>query len=711
VNVDAVKSRAGFSPPTGRRILVPTGDLGRNGPERGGLKPALLQGQQAVFWRQVGLILAIAVAAFVPARGADGNPEKTRELVRVLEAGGMALADKARACQQLAIVGTSEAIPALAAKLNDEYLAHYAREALEAMASTAADAALRESVSRLRGAQLVGVVNSLGMRRDVASVPALAKLARDANSPAAPAALLALGRIGTTEAGDVVRTTLTGGLDAQRGGAAEGALLLGDRALKAGERNGAIAWYDAVRAAPVATQLKLSALRGAILARQNEGVPLVLESLRSSDLQARAVALRAIRELEGADVVVAIAKAVETLPAPMQAQVIAALVDRGDERALPLFERQLSAREEVVRIAALRALGQAGRDSSVPSLLKALGGDGSAAEREAAARSLVQIKSKAADSALLDALQKHTGAQRVKVVGIIGERGNAAATPAIIALARDIDPAMSQAALRTLALIARPADLPQLIELSVAARSDEARAQADRAIYATSMKILEPERRVEPLLGAFRESKTPAARSALLRPIGVVVRAMGGNDEALRIVTTAARDSDVVVRDAAVATLAGWPGAKAAPVLLDYVQREPNGAQRAVAFGGVARMAADVAAGRDATSLDPLATFTQLNALAQADDERMKVISGLGNVKRIEAFRLLVPYLDNPAFKTETALAMVQIAPALTRRADAEIVRTSLQRIARDEKDPDVRARAARLLSGELPAPKKGKKA
>ena len=663
------------------------------------------------YWRHVGLIVALTLVALVPARAAEGNAEKTRELVRLLEGSGAALADQARACQQLAIVGTSEAIPALAAKLSDERLAHYAREALEAMATPAADAALREAISRLQGAHLIGAVNSLGMRRDVASVPMLVKLARDPNLSAAPAALLALGRIGTAEAGDAVRAMLANGSDAQRAGAAEGALLLGDRAFKAGGRNVAIAWYDAVRAASVAAQLRFSALRGAILARQSDGVPLVLESLRSSDLQTRAVALRAIRELEGADVVGAITKAVETLPAQLQALVTAALVDRGDERALPLFERQLSAREEVVRIAALRALGQAGRDSSVPILLKALGGDGSAAEREASARSLVQIKSKAADSALLDALQRSSGTQRVRVVGIIGERGNAAAIPAIVALARDADPATSQAALRTLALIARPADLPQLIELSVAARSDEARAQADRAIYATSMKILEPERRVEPLLSAFRESKTPAARSALLRPIGVVVRAMGGNEDALRIVTAAARDSDVVVRDAAVVALAGWPGAKAAPTLLDYVQREPNGAQRTVAFDGVARMAADVAAGRDATSLDPLATFTQLNTLAKADDERMKVISGLGNVKRIEAFRLLVPYLDNPAFKTETALAMVQIAPALIRRADAGVVKTSLQRIAHDEKDADVRTRAARLLSGDVPAPKKGKKA
>lgn len=657
-------------------------------------------------------MVATTFVAFTPVQAAEGNVEKTRELVAVLETGGAALADQARACQQLAIVGTSGAIPALVAKLGDEHLGHYAREALEAMASPAADAALRESLSVLRGSQLVGVVNSLGMRGDPAAVPLLVKIARDASAPAAPAALLALGRIGTTEGETFLRETLARGPETVRAGAAEAALLAGARAAKAGDRRAAIAWYDAVRVATVASPLTLSALRGAILSRQEEGVALLLESVRSNDVQVRAVALRAMRELEGANVTVALAGAVEKLPAPVQALSIAALVDRGDERALGLFERQSAAREDVVRMAALRALGQMGKDSSVPLLLKALSGQGSPAEREAAARSLVQIKAKVADSALLEALQStSSGVLRVRLIGIIGERGVAAATPLFISLAKDSDATIAQAALKALALIARPADLPQLIALSVAASSDDARAQADRAIFATSMKILEPERRVEPLVKALNETSAPAARAALLRPIGVVVRAMNGNDDALRVVSEAARDPNAPVRDAAVVTLAGWPGAKAAPVLLDYVQREPNGAQRAVAFDGVARMASDVAAGRDASALDPLATFTQLNALAQTDADRMKVVSGLGNVKRIEAFRLLVPYLDNPAVKTETALAMVQIAPPLVKRADADVVRTTLQRIAHDEKDPDVRARAARLLSGELPVPKKGKKA
>jgi hypothetical protein len=121
-------------------------------------------------------------------------------------------------------------------------------------------------------------------------------------------------------------------------------------------------------------------------------------------------------------------------------------------------------------------------------------------------------------------------------------------------------------------------------------------------------------------------------------------------------------------------------------------------------------MAADAAAGRDQTGLDALATFTQLNAMARADDERMKVVSGLGSVRRIEAYRMLVAYLDVPSVSTEAALAIVQIAPPLLNGKDSAAVKRTLERIAQTEKDADVRHRAARLAKGELPPAKKGKK-
>ena len=66
--------------------------------------------------------------------------------------------------------------PALAALLGDPKTADLARCALQAMPGPAADEALRGALPGLQGTLLVGVVQSIGVRRDAQAVAALAPL-------------------------------------------------------------------------------------------------------------------------------------------------------------------------------------------------------------------------------------------------------------------------------------------------------------------------------------------------------------------------------------------------------------------------------------------------------------------------------------------------------------------------------------------------------
>ena len=74
--------------------------------------------------------------------------------------------EKADACRQLGVIGTKDAIAPLAAMLGDEKLSHMARYALEPMPDPAVDDVLRDALARLKGRPLVGVIGSLGVRRD-----------------------------------------------------------------------------------------------------------------------------------------------------------------------------------------------------------------------------------------------------------------------------------------------------------------------------------------------------------------------------------------------------------------------------------------------------------------------------------------------------------------------------------------------------------------
>jgi hypothetical protein len=83
------------------------------------------------------------------------------------------LKDKADACQELARVGTRQAVPVLATLLADEQLSHRARSALEPIADPrSTPRCVRRSVTPRP--LLVGVIHSLGVRRDAQAVEPLA---------------------------------------------------------------------------------------------------------------------------------------------------------------------------------------------------------------------------------------------------------------------------------------------------------------------------------------------------------------------------------------------------------------------------------------------------------------------------------------------------------------------------------------------------------
>ena len=101
--------------------------------------------------------------------------DQVKKLVAVLKSDA-SQKEKADACRELARIGTKDAVAPLAALLPDEKLSHMARYGLETIPSSAVDKALREAAGKLQGRLLVGVIGSIGVRRDTKAVKLLAKL-------------------------------------------------------------------------------------------------------------------------------------------------------------------------------------------------------------------------------------------------------------------------------------------------------------------------------------------------------------------------------------------------------------------------------------------------------------------------------------------------------------------------------------------------------
>jgi len=111
-------------------------------------------------------------------------------------------------CRKLAIIGTAASVPTLAGQLGGKEQSHMARYALERIDAPEAGAALRDALTTASGSQKIGVIGSLGSRRDPAAVAPLSKLVHADDPAIARSAALALGAIGTAESAAALQAAL-----------------------------------------------------------------------------------------------------------------------------------------------------------------------------------------------------------------------------------------------------------------------------------------------------------------------------------------------------------------------------------------------------------------------------------------------------------------------------------------------------------------------
>ena len=142
---------------------------------------------------------------------AHGNGEASQEIEQRLVAalqGELSRDAQEWICRKLATIGTAAAVPRLAVLVVDKDLSHMARFALERIPASEAAQALRDALPKVSGKVKIGVISSLGNRRDAGAVAALSGLLKDGDSAIARAAALALGAIGDAESATVLQAGL-----------------------------------------------------------------------------------------------------------------------------------------------------------------------------------------------------------------------------------------------------------------------------------------------------------------------------------------------------------------------------------------------------------------------------------------------------------------------------------------------------------------------
>jgi HEAT repeat protein len=595
------------------------------------------------------------------------------------------LQEKAEACRMLARVGTAQAVPVLAALLEDEGLSHMARYALEPIPEPAVDAALRAALGRVDGARLAGVADSLGHRRDAEAVKPLAPLLTHAEPAVAQAAARALGRIGTAAAVQALDAAWAAAPADRREALGDGLLRAAEVRGAAGDRAAAIRAYDRLRADAPSPALRAAAVRGAILARGAEGVPLLRSVLQDEDPVAFAAGLRAGLELPGAAVTTALAEGLGDLPSARRLAVVRLLGRRKDPAATPALEALAGAGEVDLRVAALQSLAQMAAPSSVPAVVGWLG-DEDAAVAQAARAALAGWPGPEAGAAVKAMLRGADPKQRLAAVDLAGQRRMRDTLPDLMRLAGDAQPELRAASLRVLSDLAGAAEAPGLIALLRQSADPGPVARPLTLLYA---RLTEEEKDTtrRALAAAFPEA-TPAAKLTLLP----LLRTMAG-PESLAVLRKAAEGEPPEVRAAAQRILCDWPTPDALPELARLAQTGEEETLRILALRGALRLIP----ARTASGAERAADVQAMLTHAGRVEEQKLALAALGAIPAPESLALVAAFLDQEAVRAEAGQAALGIITKLTPPYSEELLAT-LRVVAQKAADPKLVEAAGALL-------------
>lgn len=636
----------------------------------------------------VASLLALAIPTLAQTVAPKGDEAR---LIAVLKSADASRKDKIDACRQLAIIGGKDSIAPLAALLGNEELSHNARYALEPNPDPAVDEALRDALGKVKGGPLVGVIGSIGVRRDAKAVGALAKLLNDSNPVVARAAARAMGKIGTIEAAKALQAALPKASTENRLDFCEGLFRCAESLAAHDQKEQAVAIYDELSKLDSPHQVRGGALRAAILTRDRGGPKLLRQYLRSQDYILFSAAVQAAQEMPGDRVTKALLDEMKNLPADNQILIIQTLGRRGDKAAVPALLDVAKSGPKPVRIAALQTVTELADASAVPVFVQLLD-DSDREIAQAAQTSLATFPGPEADAAVTEMFAGGNTDKQRTGLDLMGRRRMASGVPVLLKAAGNADSKVRPETIRMIGDLGGADQLPALLELLENVDRPQDLAAAEQAIATACTKAREPQVQADKLIGRLSQAK-PAQQAALLRVLAAV-----GGPNSLKAVRAAIDSNNAEVRSAAIRALGSWRTADAAPDLLALAKATNDSTAKTLFLRSYLNLAVR---GEMATE-QRLQMCRQATGMIQRNEEKRLLLGTLSNIESPEAMGLILPYLSDAGMQQEAGMAAVTLAEKLLKGRGAAKVAAQLveplEKVAQATTNEEVAKRAKALL-------------
>jgi HEAT repeat protein len=608
---------------------------------------------------------------------------------------------KAFFIRQLQLIGTERAVPTLAKLLNDVELCHPATTALIAIGGDRTAKAFRDALPNTQGSPRVAIIDALGLLRDEEAADALQEYVALNDEDTCVAAFAALASMCVEPTAQIIQRDEPFQHQWYRQGQmADWSIQVAAEQAAAGKPASLGDLLSApvfVQPAPMLVHWKCAALHALAQAVGAEAVDDVVAAMTDENPELRAAARELAVRLAGKGVTEAYVLQFYKAAASARADILDILRRRGDRSASSAALAGLKDEDKQVRLAAIAAAAELGREDAVEPFVTFLE-TADEDERAAVANALTRTPGDAVSDAIGRALWWHHFPDRQApyaiplLLDVIARRKAEWHLDNVYRWIRDSNEDIKVAAINAAGALADQRAARRLLDMLEKAESEAVRKALESALVATCQRVDSAAQRPAPILKAITQAvdqDDPREYCSLLR----VAAQLGGAESRVRLLV-AAHETRPEVKEAAIRAFDLWPDSSAAEAVLELADSQTDTKLHVLAMRAYLRM---VGLDEDRPAADTLKMYTAGLEATRRVEERRSLLSGLGEVKDGRTLDVLSPYLDDEQLRSEAGSAMIGVARGLLPTGWAP-AREALEQVIAKVSDDRVRQHAQDVL-------------
>ena len=552
----------------------------------------------------------------------------------------------------LRMCGEAEDAPVFVKYLNDEYLAEWAISGLTIIKGT--EEVLLDLMKK-EAAPKTALAHAAGLKKITAAEPILLAWLKGADASTARAIYQSLAQCGTSLSIPVLgKAAKNVGYEWEASDATAAYLRLLQKLVGEGRGKEAGAAAKALLKATDKSHVKGAALDVIVAVAGKKALPLVSAAIKGDDRAYRVNALRLSESIADETWYATVAKMLQgKTDASVKADILNWLGTNHVASQVSAVAAQMSAADEEVALAAIKAAGKIGGDVALEGLIAQLGGTHS----EAAEKALLAFNGMV-NAGVQKALEGDKDVQ-LPALRIASARSMEESADKVFALLASLDATVSEAAYQTLAGVVEPKDFNRLSELLEKGKQVPAIQKAMKSALLPLSK--------EAQLAAIQPCMTKAANPSLYYP----VLAQVGNTQAIAEIRKGYESN---YKQAGYEALLTIDNPEMIQVLFEMAQADKVNSQT------ILNRYTDLVSKSAQKPIQQFQSYSQALALATDVKLQNRLIGLLGGTHAYQALLVVEPYMDNQPTAEAAAGAVRTIVSKNIETLGGEQIRAMLKK-------------------------------